>query len=628
MAMAVVTADPAHEDEHEHRAASWALAEANQTLEAKVAERTKELADQQSFTRALLETAGVGIVSCDAEGGNWVRNRAERGMLGLPIEAMEGGEHEGTAKIDVFDQLGNRLDVASYPMMRALRGEDVGEVELLLGPSGGALREVMSRSSQILSTTGEVLGAVSTLTDISVERAAARALDRQQRALVEAQRIGQLGSFEYEFATDSWTFSEQMAALWGLDAADFDPLVTQSLIVDDDREAAWAAWQRACRDGGRHQYEYRIRRANDGAERLLRSTVEVTLDPSGTMRGGRGTHLDITELVEAERAARVATVFLNAVLAATPDYTFVTEPATGRLVYGSPNMDVLGITTDQLELLGPSAIGDLVHPEDRERLRAINVASVDLQDGDVMEMRYRARHADGRWRWLDRRITPFRRGASGAVVEILGVLRDVSEIKEGEERLRYVALHDDLTGLPNRPLLIDRLDAAIERSGRDLREVAVLFCDLDGFKRVNDTCGHAAGDEALLETTRRLTHVVRGADTVARVGGDEFVIIVEPWNRPELEQSARTGPPTRADDRSLAVQVAERIGEALSTPITIDGIDHVVTISIGITWAALAPGAAPASVTAEQLLQDADAAMYVAKERGKNRFEIFTPRTL
>jgi len=241
----------------------------------------------------------------------------------------------------------------------------------------------------------------------------------------------------------------------------------------------------------------------------------------------------------------------------------------------------------------------------------------------VLQLHYRAQHADGQWHWLSRRITPFRRSAAGAVIEVLGVVRDISDVMEAEQRLTHAALHDGLTGLPNRALLIDRLEAALARSARDGREVAVLFCDLDGFKRVNDIAGHAAGDALLLEISQRLHHVIREHDTVARVGGDEFVIIVEPWNRADGPAHGNTPEEEFEADRLLAVQVANRVAVALQQPVTVKGVNHVVSASIGITYATLGPGGPAGTVTAEQVLQDADTAMYLAKGRGRDRFEVF-----
>jgi diguanylate cyclase (GGDEF)-like protein/PAS domain S-box-containing protein len=602
--------------------AARAMAEANEYLEAKIAERTKQLADRQSFTDALLETAEVGIFSCDADGANWVRNRAGRAMLGLQPDAPHGLRPEVAAPlIGVLDAAGHTVAVEDYPLLRALRGEDVGTVELLLGPAGGPYRESISRSSQIVGSDGTVLGAVSAISDISVERAAARALNEEHGKLVEAQRLGQLGSFEYDFKMKTWSFSEQMAVLWGVELDGLDPLGTQMLIVEEDRELASRSWQDASKLGGRHTYEYRIRRADDGAERLLRSTVEIELDSAGRPVRGRGTYLDITDVTAAEKAAQHANTFLNAVLAATPDFTFITELATGAVVYGSDDKNILGISADQLAALGKRAVAALVHPDDQPRLLAMNTAAAALLDGQVLTLRYRAMHADGQWRWLNRRITPFRRDASGNVVEVLGVMRDISDIVEAEDRLTHAALHDALTGLPNRSLLIDRLDAALARSARDGREVAVLFCDLDGFKRVNDTAGHAAGDAVLIETARRLSAVLRPGDTVARVGGDEFVIVVEPWNRTNGADQPDATSHSAEKDRALSIRVAERIGAAVAAPITVHDVEHVVTASIGVTYATMTSGTG--SITADQVLEDADAAMYLAKGRGKDRIEIF-----
>jgi diguanylate cyclase (GGDEF)-like protein len=132
--------------------------------------------------------------------------------------------------------------------------------------------------------------------------------------------------------------------------------------------------------------------------------------------------------------------------------------------------------------------------------------------------------------------------------------------------------------------------------------VAVLFCDLDGFKRVNDTAGHAAGDAVLVETTRRILAVLREHDTVARIGGDEFVVIVEPWQR--------EGALGQVDARSLAVTLAQRLAAELRQPTAVDGVEHVVTASIGITYAGVA------AAHGDDVLRHTDAAMYRAWSGG------------
>jgi len=209
----------------------------------------------------------------------------------------------------------------------------------------------------------------------------------------------------------------------------------------------------------------------------------------------------------------------------------------------------------------------------------------------------------------------FRRDDTGTVVEVLGVLRDVSDVVQAEERLTHDALHDALTGLPNRALLLDRLEAALLRSAREDSQIAVLFCDLDGFKYVNDMAGHAAGDAVLIETARRLRGVVREGDTVARVGGDEFVLIVEPWGRALRHDDIS---PESDRGRDLTVKLADRVIRAIQEPFTVHGVTHEISVSIGVSYPCGADMA-----RAGDVIEEADAAMYLAKSQGKNRVEVF-----
>lgn len=579
---------------------------------------SSDLTARQSFIDALLETVDVGIVSCDADGVFIVSNRAEREMFGLDGDGLTGMlPPDLKSLIDVIEPSGDHVEPDDYPLMRALRGEALGDVDMLVGPVGGPHREIVVRGRQILTPSGEVLGAVAALTDVTAERRAARALTEEHNRLVEAQRLGQLGSFEYDFASDSWTYSEQLRALWGIETEPFTPQMTVPLVVPEDRPHFHESWAVACERGGFHSYECRIKRANDGAERLLRSNVEIELGPDGAPVRARGTYMDVTDIDVATRAAKRASAFFDAILTASPDHTFITDRETGAIIYGSRACEILGLTADELEAIGKHRITLLAHPDDQDDVRAVEAEAAELDDGQVAQVRYRARHADGSWRWLNRRVTPFRRDASGRVVELLSVVRDVTDVVEAEDRLTHAALHDHLTGLPNRALLMQRLEAALARGRRDGREVAVLFCDLDGFKLVNDTGGHAAGDAVLLETARRLSTVLRDGDTVARVGGDEFVVIVEPWDRFD-----RGVGPSGVDDRVLAVRVAERIASAMREPIWFAGVSYVVTVSVGIAYGDNARETVAGALAADDALHAADLAMYRAKDRGKNRYEL------
>ncbi|MBX7161429.1 MAG: EAL domain-containing protein, partial [Acidimicrobiia bacterium] len=172
--------------------------------------------------------------------------------------------------------------------------------------------------------------------------------------------------------------------------------------------------------------------------------------------------------------------------------------------------------------------------------------------------------------------------------------------RRAEEETRHRALHDDLTGLPNRALLIDRIEQALARCERNGSRCAVMFCDVDQFKVVNDSLGHSAGDELLVEVSRRLTDVLRPGDTVARFGGDEFVIVCD-----------------NVTDDHGAHEIAERIAEKVAEPIAVGDREIVLTTSVGIAF-----GTGRAT-DPDALIADADAAMYHAKARGRARAEVF-----
>ena len=330
----------------------------------------------------------------------------------------------------------------------------------------------------------------------------------------------------------------------------------------------------------------------------------------GTVLGAVASFNDVTAERRALDKLRASAAFHDAVLAASPDLIYVIDPRTGTPVWTSQSLgEMLGHTAEQVVSLGADAAAALVHPDDTGLLLAANLAAQDLPDGEVLQVRYRARHADGSWRWLSRRVTPFARDNGGAVVQVLGVARDVTDTVLVEERLARAALHDPLTGLPNRRGLTDRLAEALARSTRTGSTVTVLFCDLDGFKAVNDTGGHSAGDAVLVAAGERIRAALRDQDTVARVGGDEFVVVLE--GPPPL--------PGSHDEPTATVDaVAERLRTALAQPVLVNAKRFRVTVSIGSAQART--GDDP-----DRLLRDADSAMYRTKSAGKDRRKSYLP---
>lgn len=261
---------------------------------------------------------------------------------------------------------------------------------------------------------------------------------------------------------------------------------------------------------------------------------------------------------------------------------------------------MLGYADDQVGD-GPDEWFSRIHPHDAERVRAEVSAHLSGRTPHL-QTEHRMRHDDGSYRWVLTRGLAVR-DAQGRAIRAAGSQCDITRRKAAEERLLHDALHDTLTGLPNRALFIDRLGRALHwtRRRRDYR-FAVLFLDLDGFMVINDRLGHQTGDQLLIALSRRLARCIRQGDTVARLGDDEFVILVDDIDGP--------------DD---ATQLAERILVELSVPFELDGRDWATTARVGIVLSD------PAYEYAEDLLRDADIAMYQAGSRGKASYVTFEP---
>jgi len=267
-------------------------------------------------------------------------------------------------------------------------------------------------------------------------------------------------------------------------------------------------------------------------------------------------------------------------------------------VYFSPRWHAIVGRTAPVDDASPRAWFDLVHPADLEPLRAAIQAHL---EGRAPHLRaeHRMRHADGDWRWvLTRGLAA--RGADGAPNRLAGSMSDVNERHLAQQRLEHDALHDGLTGLPNRTLFMDRVQQRLLRVTRDPGATcAVLFLDVDRFKLVNDSLGHAVGDRLLVALAARVATALRPGDTVARLGGDEFAVL--------LEDIA---------GRAEATLVAQRILRSLDPPFAIDGHGLFASVSIGIALQGR-------DLDPAHLLANADIAMYDAKRRGRGRCALF-----
>jgi diguanylate cyclase (GGDEF)-like protein/PAS domain S-box-containing protein len=371
------------------------------------------------------------------------------------------------------------------------------------------------------------------------------------------------------------------------------------ILHPDDREAVLAEDLRTNETGEPFVMEYR-RFAKDGRLVWIRDEATLVRNEVGEPLYWLGVQIDITERKRTETRLGAAQQRFRTLVDQIPAVTYidpVDDPETS--LYTSPQIEkMLGYTPEEWreEKLWPKCL----HPEDRNRILAAD-ERFEAGGEEPFSEEYRLIARDGSVVWV-REEAVLLKDEEGEPLYWQGVIYDLTERKALEERLEHRAFHDYLTDLPNRQLFVDRLRKALDRTRRKRgRKVAVLFMDLDEFKIINDSLGHEAGDALLTLVAQRLKRCLRPEDTLARFGGDEFVVLIE-----DIE------------DPKVAVRVAQRITEELKGPFFLEARELFAPSSIGI-------GLGDARTkTPEALLMDADTAMYRAKEEG-GTFRVFDP---
>jgi diguanylate cyclase (GGDEF)-like protein/PAS domain S-box-containing protein len=367
------------------------------------------------------------------------------------------------------------------------------------------------------------------------------------------------------------------------------------LITPPDRadEASWLSRRTFAGAAIAHQS---VRRRKDGAQ------VPVQIFGVPVSQGGRidlvyGIYVDQTERLRAEAALRESEEKFRSLAEQSLQGIFVI--ANGRLVYANPMMaTITGYALEELVALDQSGFERMIHPSDRAFVVAA-ANGFEIGDGRVSpQAEYRLLTKGGAVKWVLQQMRTVRFDGDLAVE---GVLVDITQRKRAEEQLLQFALHDSLTGLPNRASFHDRVELALERArGRSSTPFAVLFLDVDRFKLINDSFGHAAGDRLLIDIAHRLRRAVRPGDTVARLGGDEFTVLV-----------------TEIQGEAEAISIAQRIHNALADPFRVGNDEVFTTVSTGIALSS------DRYEGPDEILRDADIAMYQAKASGRARHSVF-----
>ncbi|MDQ1708908.1 MAG: hypothetical protein QOG49_293, partial [Frankiaceae bacterium] len=384
-----------------------------------------------------------------------------------------------------------------------------------------------------------------------------------------------------------------LRAITGRPDAELLDLTVTDLFSDDDR-AEQSALFADLAGGTTSAYEAHSRwRHASGRQLWVHASVHAIREESGLPAYAVCHVEDISERRHAEEALRRREErFRLAFDNALTGMAFLSVDGTVRRVNNALTA-LLG--RSERELLG-QRLETLASEHDQPSILA-GISGVLAGEFTTYQAEHQFVHADGHpvWSHLSGSVEQDADGPDYLVFQVT----DISQRKEAENLLAHQALHDELTGLPNRALLAEHLDGACQRAARSGAHVAVLFLDLDDFKEINDSLGHVVGDEVLVEVAARLRGCLRGLDLAARIGGDEFVVVCE-----------------GLDDPARASDVADRIDRALSAPLLAGETEVHLSVSVGISTA-------PAAASAADLLHGADTAMYQAKSNGKDRYEVY-----
>ena len=567
-----------------------------QDIQAEV-EFREALVSQAARLELALEGSGLGMWDIDLLARTGVCDERCAEIVGFSLAELPPLTMESWVALTHPDDL-DSADQASEAHLAGLTASVDTEVRLRHRDGSWVWVRIRGRIVE-RSAEGLPLRVMGTIEDTTHRVEGRQALERSEQALQDTQRMARLGSWTIDAPTGRAEWSDELFELFGMDPHHPAPGFAEQerLFVAESWVLVSDAVAEALATGVPYDLELEIVRA-DGGHGWIHARGEALRDERGLVVSLLGYALDVTERRQAEQSLAASEALFRTAMLASPVGLAMTELDGSFRVVNESLCRLLG--RDEGWLLEHKE-RDVTHPDDVEQVareRATEVAREPDAGFDAEMKVFRFLHADGRHLWM-KQAAELISGGAGRPDYLLVQYAHTTAEHDALDELAYQAFHDPLTGLRNRAWIMDQLECDLRDAPTGGGTVGVLFIDLDNFKIVNDSLGHAAGDEVLMTVADRIAGILRPKDRVGRSGGDEFIVIV-----PDFK------------DAQEAELVAQRIVSAVGTELTIRGHRIVPTVSIGI--ALNVQGA-----TSSSLLRDADAALFRAKAAGRSRWRFF-----
>jgi diguanylate cyclase (GGDEF)-like protein/PAS domain S-box-containing protein len=463
----------------------------------------------------------------------------------------------------------------------------------------------VTRSGRTLEVKSQQLpdgGMVRTFADVSDYVQAQTARKRLDQQLAAMQELAQVGGWEVDMLTNRVFWTDGMYRILQTTPDEYTPGTPMEAIervfTPESIVKICASYEDQRNGTSAHGYE--LEAITFKGQRIWLHAVGSSVWKDGRMVSRTSVLQNITERKQTQLALQDTENRWKLALESTGDGVWDWHIQTGVEHFSKRLVEMYGFKEGEI----PDMAAELdlrTHPDDVPQMSRDRMAHFEGRTANYHN-EHRIQCKDGSWKWVLSRGMLISRDADGRPLRMIGTHTDITNRKSAEAQVRRQAFFDTLTGLPNRRMLRDRLEQEIKRCKRDGQQLAILFIDLDHFKEVNDTLGHGHGDLLLVQAAQRLQACVRGADTVARMGGDEFTVIL-----------------TEVNDGSRLEPTLQKILRAVDEVFQLGSEQVFVSASIGIT---LYPDDAE---DIDDLLKNADQALYVAKGAGRNRFSFFTP---